>query len=89
YNLAILSNYHNIPFYIAAPSTTIDRKISTGEEIKIEYRNKNELFYVENILITPEHHNAFTPAFDVTPAHLISGIITEEGLFTFPYNFIR
>ncbi|MFI5237902.1 MAG: S-methyl-5-thioribose-1-phosphate isomerase [Ignavibacteriales bacterium] len=89
YNLAILSNYHNIPFYIAAPSTTIDRKISTGEEIKIEYRNKNELFYVENILITPEHQNAFTPAFDVTPAHLISGIVTEEGLFTFPYNFIR
>ena len=89
YNLAILANYHNIPFYIAAPSTTIDRSIPTGQEIVIEYRNKNELFYIGETLITPEHYNAFTPAFDVTPAHLISGIITEEGLFTFPYNFIQ
>ena len=89
YNLAILANYHKIPFYIAAPSTTIDRYISTGEEIVIEYRNKKELFYIGDTLITPEHLDAFTPAFDVTPAHLISGIITEEGLFTFPYNFLK
>jgi len=89
YNLAILSNYHNIPFYIAAPSTTIDRTIATGEEIVIEYRSSNEIFYIGDKLITPENNNAFTPSFDVTPAHLISGIITEEGLFTFPYNFIR
>ncbi|MCW8805428.1 MAG: S-methyl-5-thioribose-1-phosphate isomerase, partial [Ignavibacteriaceae bacterium] len=89
YNVAILSNYHKIPFYIAAPSTTIDRFIPTGKEIEIEYRNKKELFYIGDTLITPEHYNAFTPAFDVTPAHLISGIITEEGLFTFPYNFIQ
>ena len=89
YNLAILANYHSIPFYIAAPSTTIDRSIPTGEEIVIEYRSGNELFYIRETLITPEHFNAFTPAFDVTPAHLISGIITEEGIFTFPYNFIQ
>ncbi|MBE0571936.1 MAG: S-methyl-5-thioribose-1-phosphate isomerase [Ignavibacteriaceae bacterium] len=89
YNLAILSNYHNIPFYIAAPSTTIDKKIATGEEIVIEYRNSKEIFHIGETLISPENYNAFTPAFDVTPAHLISGIITEEGLFTFPYNFIR
>lgn len=89
YNLAILSNYHNIPFYIAAPSTTIDRTIATGEEIVIEYRSSNEIFYIGDKLISPENYNAFTPSFDVTPAHLISGIITEEGVFTFPYNFIR
>jgi len=89
YNLAILSNYHNIPFYIAAPSTTIDRTIATGDEIVIEYRNSKEIFYIGETLISPENYNAFTPAFDVTPAHLISGIITEEGLFTFAYNFIR
>ena len=89
YNLAILANYHNIPFYIAAPSTTIDRKIATGNEIVIEYRNKYELFYLGDTLITPEHFNAFTPAFDVTPAHLIAGIITEEGVFSFPYNFLQ
>jgi methylthioribose-1-phosphate isomerase len=89
YNLAILSNYHNIPFYIAAPSTTIDRKIATGEEIVIEYRNSKEIFYIGETLFSQENYNAFTPAFDVTPAHLISGIITEDGVFTFPYNFIR
>jgi methylthioribose-1-phosphate isomerase len=89
YNLAIIANYHNIPFYIAAPSTTIDKKIATGEEIKIEYRNKKELFYSEDHPITLEHIDAFTPAFDITPAHLISGIITEEGVFTFPYNFLQ
>lgn len=89
YTVAILANFHNIPFYIAAPSTTIDRSIPTGKEIEIEYRNKKELFYIGDTLITPENYNAFTPAFDVTPAHLISGIITEEGLFTFPYNFIQ
>lgn len=88
YNLAIIANYHNIPFYIAAPSTTIDKKILTGEEIKIEYRSKKELFYSDDHLITLEHLDAFTPAFDVTPSHLISGIITEEGVFTFPYNFL-
>jgi len=89
YNLAIMANYHKIPFYIAAPSTTIDRKIATGNEIVIEYRNKNELFFLGNIMITRNHYNAFTPAFDITPAHLISGIITEEGVFSFPYNFIQ
>ena len=89
YNLAILANYHNIPFYIAAPSTTIDRTIPTGKDIVIEYRKRSELFYIGETLISPEHYNAFTPAFDVTPAHLISGIITEEGVFTFPYNFIQ
>ena len=88
YTLAVLANHHKIPFYIAAPSSTIDRKIATGEQIEIEYRNKKELFYIQDNLITTDHFNAFTPAFDVTPAHLISGIITEEGLFTFPYNFL-
>jgi methylthioribose-1-phosphate isomerase len=88
YSLAVLANYHKIPFYIAAPSSTIDRNIATGDEIVIEYRNKKEIFYIGDDLITPENFNAFTPAFDVTPAHLISGIITEEGLFTFPYNFL-
>jgi methylthioribose-1-phosphate isomerase len=89
YNLAILANHHNIPFYIAAPSTTIDRKIATGNEIVIEYRNKKELFFFGDTMITPDQYNAFAPAFDVTPSHLISGIITEEGVFTFPYNFIQ
>ncbi len=89
YNLAVLANYHNIPFYIAAPSTTIDRKIPTGADIKIEYRNRTELTEIKNIKITPDSYQVFSPAFDVTPSHLIHGIITEEGIYKFPYNFIK
>ncbi|MGD1005873.1 MAG: S-methyl-5-thioribose-1-phosphate isomerase [Ignavibacteriaceae bacterium] len=89
YNLAVLCNYHNIPFYIAAPTTTIDRKIAAGEEIEIEFRNKKEILTINGNPITPENYQAFSPSFDVTPSHLISGIITEERVHFFPYNFIQ
>ena len=89
YSLAILCNYHNIPFYIAAPSTTIDRKIATGAEIEIEYRNGSEITSINGNQIADPNINTFSPAFDVTPAHLIKGIITEEDIYSFPYNFIR
>lgn len=88
YNLALLSFHHKIPFYIAAPTTTIDRSIATGSEINIEYRDKSELLSFDDKQITSPNYDAFTPAFDVTPAHLITGIITEEGVFSFPYNFL-
>ncbi|HSL88527.1 MAG TPA: S-methyl-5-thioribose-1-phosphate isomerase [Ignavibacteriaceae bacterium] len=89
YNLAVLCNYHNIPFYIAAPSTTIDRKIANGSEIEIEFRQGAELKEINGLKIVPDAYPTFTPAFDVTPAHLITGIITEEDLFLFPYNFLK
>jgi methylthioribose-1-phosphate isomerase len=89
YNLAVLCNFHNIPFYIAAPSTSIDRNILTGDEIKIEFRNKNELLNLSGNQIAPEHYDVYSPAFDVTPSHLIKGIITEGDVFFFPYNFMR
>ncbi len=89
YALAILCNFHNIPFYIAAPSTTIDRDMASGSEIIIEYRDKKEVLTLNGHKFISEEYDAFTPAFDVTPSHLIKGIITEEGVFTFPYNFIR
>ncbi len=89
YNLAVLCNFHNIPFYIAAPTTTIDRNIASGDEIEIEFRHQEELLSVNGHRIAPAHYKAFTPAFDVTPSHLISGIITEEGIFNFPYNFLK
>ncbi len=89
YSLAILANFHNIPFYIAAPSTTIDQNIASGSEIIIEYRDKKEVITLNGNRFTLEEFDAFTPAFDVTPSHLIKGIITEEGVFTFPYNFMR
>lgn len=89
YNLAVLCNYHNIPFFIAAPSTTIDRTIATGAEIAIEYRSSREILFIGEHQIGKDSYNCFSPAFDVTPSHLITGIITEEGVFPFPYNFIR
>ena len=89
YNLAVLCNFHNIPFYIAAPTTTIDRNIASGSEIEIEHRLPDELLAINGHRIAPEHYRVFTPAFDVTPSHLISGIITEEGIFSFPYNFLK
>ena len=88
YMLAIIANYHNIPFYVVAPSTTIAQNTPTGKEIEIEYRDKNEVLLINQNQITNQKYNAFTPAFDVTPSHLISGIITEGGVFTFPYNFL-
>ena len=89
YNLAVLCNYHNIPFYIVAPSTTIDRKIATGKEIEIEYRASSEILSINGNQIADPNINTFSPAFDVTPSHLIKGIITEEDLYSFPYNFLR
>lgn len=89
YNLAVICNFHNIPFYIAAPSTTIDRKIAAGNEIEIEYRNGSEILSFDGKQITDPDLQTFSPAFDVTPAHLIKGIITEEDFYSFPYNFIK
>jgi methylthioribose-1-phosphate isomerase len=89
YNLAINANYHNIPFYVAAPSTTIDKKTLKGDDIKIEFRNKNELIKINDQQIAPDNYEAYSPAFDVTPAHLITGIITEKDVYSFPYNFLN
>ncbi|HVO73775.1 MAG TPA: S-methyl-5-thioribose-1-phosphate isomerase [Ignavibacteriaceae bacterium] len=89
YSLAVLCNFHNIPFYVAAPSTTIDRSILTGNDIKIEVRSKNELLSINGAPVTNTGYETFTPAFDVTPSHLITGIITDEQVFFFPYNFMQ
>ncbi len=89
YNLAVNANYHNIPFYVAAPSTTIDKKTVKGDDIKIEFRNKNELIKMNGQSIAPDSYEVYSPAFDVTPSYLITGIITEKDVYTFPYNFIN
>lgn len=88
YNLACLCNFHNIPFYIAAPSTTFDKTILTGSDIKIEYRQSREVSQISDVEITKGNYNFYTPAFDVTPSFLIKGIITEVDVFSFPYNFL-
>jgi methylthioribose-1-phosphate isomerase len=87
YTLAILAKYHKIPFYVVAPSSSIDKNISTGKEIKIEQRGEDEVKYINGKPITLETANVLHPAFDVTPAELITAIVTEEGIFRYPYNF--
>lgn len=87
YNLAVLCSHHNIPFYVAAPTTTIDGKTFSGDQIKIELRNKKELFEFHNVKITSAEYDAYSPAFDVTPGKLISGIVTEKSVHYPPYLF--
>ncbi|MGA8264492.1 MAG: S-methyl-5-thioribose-1-phosphate isomerase [Ignavibacteriaceae bacterium] len=88
-SIAILSAHFNIPFYIAAPTTTIDRSLVSGDDIIIEQRGKEEILKINGVKITPEYYETYSPAFDVTPSHLITGIITEDDIYTFPYNFIK
>ncbi len=79
YQLAVLAYYHKIPFYVAAPLSTIDFSIESGKSIVIEERPKREMTVFGNITITPESVNVYNPAFDITPAKLITSIITERG----------
>lgn len=81
YQIAVVAKYHNIPFYIAAPLTSIDLKISTGDQIVIEERPDREMTHVGEHRIAAQGIKCWNPAFDVTPAHLITGIITEKGVF--------
>ena len=79
YSLAIVALAHNIPFFVAAPLSTIDFKISDGSQIPIEERDTREIYQVGETRICPEGVEFYNPAFDVTPAKLIAGIMTEYG----------
>ena len=87
YNLAVLCKQHSIPFYIAAPTSTIDKNCPDGNSIKIEERSKKEITQIKGVQVTKDEYNVYSPAFDVTPNELIHGIITEEALHTRPYKF--
>ncbi|NEO27757.1 MAG: S-methyl-5-thioribose-1-phosphate isomerase, partial [Kamptonema sp. SIO4C4] len=80
YGLALIANAHQVPFYVAAPLSTIDFKLQTGAEIPIEERDSKELSQVGETRLCPDGVDFYNPAFDVTPAHLITGIITEKGV---------
>jgi methylthioribose-1-phosphate isomerase len=80
YNLAILSNYHKIPFYVAAPSSSFDTAISSGEEIVIEERGCDEVTDWFGRKIAPTEAKVYSPAFDITPAELITSYISEKGI---------
>jgi len=86
YSVAVLAQKHGIPFYIAAPLSTIDIEIPDGEEIPIEERNKREITHIGDKQIAPDNVKCFNPAFDVTPWNLITGIITEKGILRPPYR---
>ncbi len=82
YQLAIAAQYHNVPFYVAAPVSTIDFGLSEGREIKIEERPSDEMFHVNGKRVAAEGVSCWNPAFDITPAVLITGgIVTERGVF--------
>ncbi len=79
YSLAIAAKAHNIPFYVAAPFSTIDFALAHGEQIPIESRDATEIYQIGNTALCAEGVEFYNPAFDVTPANLISAIITEKG----------
>ena len=86
YMVAVLAKQHNIPFYVAAPISTVDLSTATGEDIPIEERDRREVTHVGDRQLTPEGVNVHNFAFDVTPNELIAAIITDRGVARPPYN---
>ena len=87
YALAVLAKHHGVPFYIAAPFSTIDPAIVSGREIVIEERDAAEVRHVGGQPTAPEGSPVYNPAFDVTPAALITAIVTDRGVYRPPYRF--
>jgi methylthioribose-1-phosphate isomerase len=87
YALAITARHHGVPFYVAAPSSTVDPETATGADIHIEQRHADEVRRTGGTLIAPDAVDVYNPAFDVTPAALITGIITDLGIHRPPYAF--
>lgn len=86
YGLAVLAKYHNIPFYVAAPFSTIDMNLTSGLQIPIEERESVEMTHVEGIRIAPEGVTIINPGFDVTPGEIITAFITEHGIIEPPFE---
>ena len=86
YMVAVLAKRHNIPFYVAAPLSTVDLNTPTGDEIPIEERDRTEVTHVKNHQLAPEGVGITNYAFDVTPNDLVTAIITEKGVARAPYT---
>lgn len=86
YTLAVLAHHHGIPFYVAAPWSTVDTSIASGQDIPIEERQAEEVRSVRGVYLTVKDVQVFNPAFDVTDNRLITGIITERGVLLPPYE---
>lgn len=85
YPLAVLAHRHHVPFYVAAPTSTLDMSLTHGDQIAIEQRPAHEVTHAGGQRIAPDGVDAFNPSFDVTPAELIAGIVTERGIARAPY----
>jgi len=86
YQLAVLAKYHSLPFYVAAPFSSFDFSIASGKEIPVEQRDESEVLYFAGQRIAAEGAHAFNPSFDVTPHELVTGIVTERGVFRPPFG---
>jgi len=86
YNVAVLAKYHNIPFYVVAPLSTVDYNIAAGGDIPIEERDADEVRSIGGKFIAPRNVKVYNPAFDVTPNRLITAIVTEKGICKKPYS---
>jgi methylthioribose-1-phosphate isomerase len=86
YSLAVLAKENNVPFYVAAPLSTIDISMSDGDAIPIEERNEEEVLCFRDVRIAPAGMKAYNPAFDITPHRYITAIITEAGIVVPPYE---
>jgi methylthioribose-1-phosphate isomerase len=82
----VLAKYHHVPFYVAAPLSTVDYETESGSDIPLEERSPDEVTRIKGVQFTIEDIDVTTPAFDVTPAELIHGIITEKGVAKYPYK---
>ena len=86
YTLAVLAKENGIPFYVAAPNTTIDLSLASGAEIPIEQRDRSEVTHIQGAQIAPEGVEVMNPAFDVTPHRYVTAIITDQGVFYQPFE---
>jgi methylthioribose-1-phosphate isomerase len=86
YTVAVLAKQHSIPFYVAAPTSTVDLEAASGADIPIEERTSDEVVVINGVRIVPDGVSAAYPAFDVTPNELVAAIITEEGVARAPYT---
>jgi methylthioribose-1-phosphate isomerase len=86
YTLAVLAKENGIPFYVAAPISTVDMRLRNGDQIEIEERSSDEVTEFRGVQIAPEGVEAYNPGFDVTPAKYVSAIITEAGIARPPFN---
>ena len=89
YNLAVLAKYHQIPFYVIAPTATFDLSLISGTEIPIEQRARDEVTHGFGRQTAPAGVAVYNPAFDVTPNELITAIVSEKGIFVSPFHFIK